>query len=141
MDEEKAGTRFFDRIKAKAREIRKEAFALSIAYRHPDTPCYAKVFAALVVAYAFSPIDLVPEFIPVLGYLDDLILVPLGVTLALKMIPKPVLEEAHIRADEEFKDGKPHNWVVGAVIIFIWAVLLVMILLWILRWIRAFRAG
>lgn len=140
-DDEKTEPPFFDGIKAKARKLRKETFALSIAYRHPDTPWYAKVFAALVVAYAFSPIDLIPDFIPILGYLDDLILVPLGITLALKMIPPSILEEAHTRAEQEFKDGKPRNWAAGAVIIIIWVMLLVMLLLWILRWVRALRAG
>ncbi len=79
---------FFELLKAKAREIKTETFTLALAYRSPATPWYAKVFAAVVVAYAFSPIDLIPDFIPVLGYLDDVILVPLGISLALKMIPK-----------------------------------------------------
>ncbi|KUK90155.1 MAG: hypothetical protein XE04_1567 [Marinimicrobia bacterium 46_43] len=64
---------------------------LYLAYRHPATPWYAKIFAAVVVGYAFSPIDLIPDFIPVLGYLDDILLVPLGITLALRMIPEEAL--------------------------------------------------
>ena len=99
-------------------------------------PWYAKVFTAVVVAYAFSPIDLVPDFIPILGYLDDIILVPLGITLALKMIPKEVLADARVRAELEFADGKPKNWIAGAVIILIWIVLTALVVLWAVRWIR-----
>ena len=90
----------------------------------------------MVVAYAFSPIDLVPDFIPILGYLDDIILVPLGITLALKMIPKEVLADARVRAELEFADGKPKNWIAGAVIILIWIVLAALVVLWAVRWIR-----
>jgi len=133
--------RWFDKIKTKARELKKETYALAMAYRHPQTPWYAKVFAAVVVAYAFSPIDLIPDFIPVLGYLDDLILVPLGITLALKMIPDEILEEARARAADEFKDGKPRNWTVGAVIILIWVVFIGMMLYLILRRIGALPTG
>lgn len=84
---------------------------------------YAKLFAALVVAYAFSPIDFIPDFIPVLGYLDDLIIVPLGITLALKIIPQPVIAECRDRAEEIRKQGKPKNWVTGALFILIWIAL------------------
>ena len=79
------------KLKQRARLLKTQTFALYLAYQHPATPWYAKFFAGLVAAYAFSPIDLIPDFIPVLGYLDDLILIPLGVTLALKMIPTEVM--------------------------------------------------
>ncbi len=125
------------RIKAKAGDLRKETYVLAVAYRHPATPWYAKAFTALVVAYALSPIDLVPEFIPVLGYLDDLILIPLGVALAVKMIPAEAMEEARAKAEEEFKDGKPRNWIAGALIILIWVVLAGLTVFWILKWTRA----
>ncbi len=125
-----------DRLRAKADQIKKETYALALAYRHPATHWYAKAFAALVVAYAFSPIDLIPDFIPVLGYLDDMILVPLGITLALKMIPAEAMEEARVKAEEEFKDGKPKNWIAGAAIIIIWVVVAVLSVLWVLNWVR-----
>jgi len=125
---------FIERIKDKARELKRETYALALAYRHPKTPWYAKVFAAVVVAYAFSPIDLVPDFIPILGYLDDLILVPLGITLAMKMIPRDVLDEARERVDEEFKDGKPRNWAASAVILLIWLSIFTWVILKVVRW-------
>ena len=84
-------TQLLDQWKAGARRLKVETYTLLLAYRHPQTPWYAKLGAALVVGYAFSPIDLIPDFIPVLGYLDDLILLPLGVILVIKMIPDPVL--------------------------------------------------
>ena len=91
----------------------------------PGTPWYAKALAALVVAYAFSPIDLIPDFIPVLGYLDDLIIVPLGIYLALRLIPQPVLVEARRRADAWIaaQQGRPRNYVAAAVFIAIWLAL------------------
>lgn len=131
----------FEQLKVKAQEIKTETFTLALAYRSPATPWYAKVFAAVVVAYAFSPIDLIPDFIPVLGYLDDVILVPLGISLALKMIPEEALAEAQLQAQEAFPDGKPKNWVVGAIIILVWVVLIALVLFWTVRWVRELTAG
>lgn len=109
-----------EKVKNKAREIKRNIFVLFLAYKDPRVPWYAKLFAALVVAYAFSPIDLIPDFIPVLGYLDDLIIVPIGITLALKMIPLSVIEECRERAEEIRKKGRPKNWVTGALFILLW---------------------
>jgi uncharacterized membrane protein YkvA (DUF1232 family) len=81
------------RLQTKAAAIRADTYALYLASRDPRVPWYAKAVAGLVVAYALSPLDLIPDFIPVLGYLDDLILIPLGLALALKVIPPAVLEE------------------------------------------------
>jgi len=99
----------------------------------PRVTWYAKLFAACVVGYALSPIDLIPDFIPVLGYLDDLILIPLGITLALKMIPKPILEECRERARESLNQDKPRNWIAGSVIITIWLILVALVIVIILR--------
>lgn len=126
---------WFEKFKAKARDLKHQTYVLYLAYRSPDTPWYAKVFGALVVAYAFSPVDLVPDFIPILGYLDDLILVPLGIAFALKMIPDAVLAEARLQAESEFVDGKPQNWVVGGIIIAIWVIVLALVVFWTMRWI------
>lgn len=112
-----------DHLKKRARSLKTEVYALYLAYRDPRVPLFARIFAAGVVAYAFSPIDLIPDFIPVLGYLDDLILVPLGITLALKMIPSPVMNECRIRAREIMAQGKPVNRAAAAVIIAIWLLL------------------
>jgi uncharacterized membrane protein YkvA (DUF1232 family) len=102
----------------KARQLKVEVYALYFAVRDPRVPWYAKLFAACVVAYALSPIDLIPDFIPILGYLDDLILLPLGIALALKMIPPIVLAEC--REKGRFFHEKPKSWVGAAVIVSIW---------------------
>ena len=95
----------------------------NLAYRDPRVPWYARALAACVVGYAFSPIDLIPDFIPVLGYLDDLILVPLSIALVLKMIPPPVLAECRERAQLALESGKPTNWLAATVIVAIWLLL------------------
>ena len=111
-----------DRMRQRARRLKAEIYALYLAYRDPRTPWYARLFAAGVVAYAFSPIDLIPDFIPVIGFLDDLILVPLGIVLALRMIPAPVMAECRQRAAETLREGRPTNWLAAGVIIAIWLV-------------------
>lgn len=83
-------------LKQRARKLKAETFALYLAARHPETPWYAKLFVAGIVAYAFSPIDLIPDFVPILGYLDDLILIPIGIALAIKMVPPSILAECRI---------------------------------------------
>ena len=83
----------FEGLKNKARQLKTEVYAIYLAYKDPRVPWYARILAVCVVGYAFSPIDLIPDPIPILGYLDDLILVPLGIALALKMIPKEVMAE------------------------------------------------
>jgi uncharacterized membrane protein YkvA (DUF1232 family) len=106
-----------------ARRLKSETYALYLAYKDPRVPWYARVLAACVVAYAFSPIDLIPDPIPVLGYLDDLILIPLGVALAVKLIPPAVLAECRGRAQDAMRQGKPVNWFAAAVIVAIWLLL------------------
>lgn len=106
--------------KNKAGALKVEVYTLYLAYRDPRVPWYAKIFAACVAAYAFSPIDLIPDFIPVLGYLDDLVLIPLGVALAVKMIPPEVMEACRAQARVVMAQGKPVNWVAAGVIIAIW---------------------
>jgi uncharacterized membrane protein YkvA (DUF1232 family) len=104
--------------------------------KDPRTPWYARVAAGLVVAYAFSPIDLIPDFIPVLGYLDDLVLVPLGIALTIKLIPPAVLAEAGSRADALMAAGKPTSRAAALVIVTIWLVAVVAIIALILRVVR-----
>jgi uncharacterized membrane protein YkvA (DUF1232 family) len=106
--------------KSRARDLKRETYALYLAYRDPRTPWYAKVFSALVVGYALSPIDLIPDPIPVLGYLDDLILIPVGIALALKMIPPSVMHDCRQQARLAMEQGKPTNWAAAAAIIAIW---------------------
>lgn len=82
-----------------ATQLKHETYAIYLAYKDPRTPWYARLFAALIVAYAFSPIDLIPDFIPVLGYLDDLLLIPLGIALVLRLIPDEVMLDCRQRSD------------------------------------------
>ena len=119
--------------KAKARQLKVETYALSLAYRHPEVPWHAKAFAACVVGYLFSPIDLIPDFIPVLGYLDDLVLVPLGIALALKMIPQDVLDECRKEARAAIGQDKPTHWAAAAVIVAMWLAVGVLVIAIILR--------
>ena len=107
-----------NRIKAWAKSLKRDVMTLWFVLRHPHTPWLARALAAILTAYALSPIDLIPDFIPVLGYLDDLIIVPLGIWLLLKIIPKQVLMECRNQADEWFRQDqqKPRSWV-GLVII------------------------
>jgi uncharacterized membrane protein YkvA (DUF1232 family) len=121
---------FKEKWMRRAKKLRSETFALYLAYKDKRIPWYAKLFAGVVVAYAFSPIDLIPDFIPVLGYLDDLLLIPLGINLALKMIPAEVMNECRNQAEEEFKDGKPVNWVAAVIIILVWLAILALVVTW-----------
>ncbi len=116
------------------RQLKAETYALYLAYRDPRVPWWARVFAACVVAYAFSPIDLIPDPIPVLGYLDDLVLVPLGVVLARRMIPPTVMAECRERARTAVE--RPTNWYAAAVIVVIWLALAGLAAAWVLRWLR-----
>lgn len=122
-----------DRWKQWARALKTEVYALYLAYRDPRVPWYARLFAACVVGYAFSPIDLIPDPIPILGYLDDLVLVPLGVALALRLIPAEVMAENRARAREIMRQGKPVNRVAAAVIIAIWLLLAALVVVWLAR--------
>lgn len=122
-----------DGLRQRARRLKRDVYALYLAYRDPRVPWYARVFAAGVVAYAISPIDLIPDFIPIFGYLDDLILVPLGIVLALRMIPPEVMAECRERAKEASREGRPTNWVAAGVIIGIWVALTVLAMLLVLR--------
>ncbi len=112
-----------ERWKLKARQLKVEIFALYLAYRDPRVPWVARLFAGCVVGYALSPIDLIPDFIPVIGYLDDLVLVPLGIKVALSMIPRNVMAESREKAQEIISQGLPVNKSAAAVIILIWLLL------------------
>jgi len=117
----------------RARQLKTETYAVYLAYKDPRAPWYARLFAACVVGYAFSPIDLIPDPIPILGYLDDLVLVPLGIALALKMIPPAVMAECRERAQEAVSQGRPINWVAAAVIVAIWLLLAALTVVWIVK--------
>lgn len=123
-------------LKQRARHLKTETLALYLAARDPRTPWYAKVLVAAIVAYAFSPIDLIPDFVPVLGYLDDLILLPLGVALAIRLVPNSILVECRARAQESLQNEKPVSRVAGAVIAVIWVALAALCILWVYEALR-----
>jgi len=120
----------------RARDLKKETHALYLAVRDPRVPWYAKLVAVCVVGYAFSPIDLIPDFIPVLGYLDDLVIVPLGIALVLKMIPEEVMAECREKAQDVMAHGKPTNWVAAGIIIAVWLLLAVLSVVLVVRIVR-----
>jgi uncharacterized membrane protein YkvA (DUF1232 family) len=105
-----------------------EAYTIYLACRDRRLPWSTRLCAACVAAYAFSPIDLIPDFIPVLGYLDDLILVPLGIALVLKMIPRALLDEHRTQAREMATSDKPRSWMAAALIIGLWLFVVVLCL-------------
>ena len=113
----------FEKLKAWAKQLKSELLALYLAYKHPRTPLYARILAIVVVAYAFSPIDLIPDPIPVLGYLDDLILVPLGIALAVRMIPPGVLDECRTEVREGDVRTGPKGTAAAVAVVAIWLLL------------------
>ena len=126
-----------ERLRKWAKHLKLQTYALYLAYRDNRTPWYAKAFGALVVAYALSPIDLIPDFVPILGYLDDLIIVPLGIALAIKMIPKEVMDECYTEAERVFSGKRPTNWIAGSVVIGTWAALVLLIAILVIRKVKA----
>ena len=135
MRREKPGAAGFTlRLRDWARSLKADVLALWFCCKHPDTPLSAKILATLVVAYALSPIDLIPDFIPVIGYLDDVILVPIGIYFTLKLVPQHVLEECRAKARDWIaaRQPKPRNYVAAAVIVVLW-----LLMLWIAwRWLQ-----
>ena len=117
---------FIGKLKSKANGLKKEILALHFAYQDPRLPLLPKLLIISTVAYALSPIDLIPDFIPVLGYLDDLIILPLMISLSLKLIPLEIIEESRAKAESHNQKLKP-NLVTGAIFILIWVLILVII--------------
>ena len=110
--------------------LKRSVHALYLAARHPHTPWYARLLAAVVAAYAVSPIDLIPDLIPVLGYLDDVVLLPLGIWLTLKLIPPHVWEECRLRAEADPPPSRPTSWAAAAVIVALWGVAIYVLMVW-----------
>lgn len=115
--------------KAKAEALETQVVAIYLAYRHPGTPWYAKVLAFLVAAYALSPIDLIPDFIPLFGYLDDLLILPVGVMLVIKLVPPDVMRECQEHAAEWKASGAPRFRWMGLVIVLIWISILIFVII------------
>ncbi len=119
---------FFKNWQKKAKELRKDIFALYLSLKDRLVPWLSKFLLAFIVAYAFSPIDLVPDFVPVLGWLDDLVIIPLGVVLARGLVPKFVLLECRQKAAVLMRGKKRQSWFGGLIVITIWAILALIIL-------------
>ena len=117
-------------LKARARALKAEVVALVLAARHPRTPWYAKALVVAIVAYALSPIDLIPDFIPVLGLVDDIILLPFAIVLAVKMIPPEVMTECRARALEERTDRTLTGRIGAVVIVLFWLALAALAAMW-----------
>jgi len=109
--------------KTRAKRLRNEIHALYLAARDPRTPWYAKVLAAFIIGYALSPIDLIPDFVPVLGYLDDLVIVPAGITLLIRLVPAGVLQECREKAQSQPMSMR-RNWIAGIIIVLFWLLLI-----------------
>ena len=121
-------------LKDRARRLVAEAYALYLASRDPRVPWYARALAGLVAAYAFSPIDLIPDFIPVLGLLDDAIIVPLGIALVLRLVPAEVMADCRSQAAAAVGPGRPVVRAVAVVVVVIWVVLAVFLAVLVARW-------
>ena len=111
-------------LKERAASLKKDIPAVFLALKARETPILAKIVASLTVAYALSPVDLVPDFIPVLGYLDDLLILPALVALTVKLIPKDIFERYRQEAEGMWKDGKPKKWYYSVPIILLWVLII-----------------
>ena len=120
-----------DRLRAQAVLSKADVLALYLVARDPRTPWLAKAMIAGVVAYALSPVDLIPDFIPVIGYLDDLILIPLGVALAIRLTPHEIIEECREAARQHFTGGKPQSWMAAGIIVLLWLITAGALLAWV----------
>lgn len=120
-------------LKERARALKSDVYALYLARGDPRIPWHAKAVIVLTVAYALSPIDLIPDFIPVIGYLDDLIIIPAGIAYAISLMPENVLEEYRERAKTELAGKKIHSWIGMLIIILIWFFILYLVLKTIFR--------
>ncbi|MGN0608213.1 MAG: YkvA family protein [Oscillospiraceae bacterium] len=111
-------------LKSRAKKLKSDIPAIFLALKDRETPLAAKIFAAVTVAYALSPVDLIPDFIPVLGYLDDVLLLPALAALTIKFIPKEKLEECRAKAEDLWKDGRPKRWYYALPVVLIWALII-----------------
>lgn len=119
-------------IKSRAKQLKTDVPAIFLALKDKETPAIAKILAAVTVAYALSPVDLIPDFVPVLGYLDDVLLLPALIALTIRLIPKEKLEMYREQAKDMWRDGKPKKWYYAVPIVLIWAavILLLISIIW-----------
>jgi uncharacterized membrane protein YkvA (DUF1232 family) len=117
-----------EKIKLRAKQLKKQIVVVYLAYMHKDVKWYKKAFLLLILIYAVSPIDLIPDFIPVLGMLDDIILIPIGIIIAIKIIPETVWEECRINAENGVSIDSKYKKIGAAFIIIIWVLVLTLII-------------
>ena len=115
-------------LKERAKKLKSDVPALFLALRDKETPIVAKVLAGITVAYALSPVDLIPDFVPVLGYLDDVILLPTLVVVTIRFIPENVFERCKKQAEGMWKEGKPEKWYYAMPVVFIWLIIIALLL-------------
>lgn len=116
-------------LKARAKKLKTDVPAVFLALKERQTPWYAKIIAAIVVVYALSPVDLVPDFIPVLGYLDDVIILPALIALCIRCIPNEIFEDCRLRAEGMWDSGKPKKWYYAIPFVLIWLAVVALIIL------------
>lgn len=115
-------------LKERARKLKQDVPAVFLALKDRDTPLFAKILAGVTVAYALSPIDLIPDFVPVLGYLDDVLLLPALIALTVKLIPNKVWVRCQAESENMWKDSKPKKWYFAIPIVLIWLLIIWMII-------------
>lgn len=115
-------------LKERAKKLKQDIPAIFLSLKDKETPIIAKILAGITVVYALSPVDLIPDFIPVLGYLDDVILLPMLITLTIKFIPKEVLERNIKQAQGMWQNGKPKKWYYAIPIVLIWGIVIFLLL-------------
>lgn len=120
-------------LKEKSKKIKREVPAIFIALKKKETPLIAKIVAGITIGYALSPIDLIPDFIPVLGYLDDLIILPVLAALTIKLIPEDVFQKCRLESEILWENGKPKKWYYAIPIFFVWVVIIFFVIKAIIR--------
>ena len=120
--------KLLEKLKIKVKNLKKEIIALYYAYRHPRMPVLPKIIILFTIGYALSPIDLIPDFIPILGYLDDLLILPVLIALSIKLIPHEIMEESRKKAENQPLQLKK-NWFFAIVFVLIWIIVLISIVL------------
>ena len=123
----------WNRLKTWARRMKRDTLALYLARRDPRVPLHAKAMAMVTAAYALSPIDLIPDFIPVLGYLDELIILPLFIYLTIRLIPPDIIVELRAQADQHLSENRPRSMTGAVVIILIWLSIVSLVVYWLIK--------
>jgi len=131
--EDSVDASMWNRLKTWARRMKRDTLALYLARRHPRVPWLAKVMAMVTAAYALSPIDLIPDFIPVLGYLDELIILPLFIYATIRFIPPDIMVELRAQADHHLSENRPRSMTGAVVIILIWLSIAALAVYWLIK--------